>query len=123
MKYFITYDYEERKRIRSIQSLTFYLRKGKTEEQCIDALTKKNQKDGWEHFRMIEVNEDVEAAINFLLGDYGYKYYKDITDLCDKLNDIEGDLINLENDFANIKYCIESLHELTEKISSIKENM
>lgn len=116
MKIYITYDSQSR--IKTITSLTFYIRKGKSEEECEAAIQQRNKEAGWKRFSMIEVPEQMEEIIDFLLGENQYKFYNDITDVSDELSDITGNMIEVHAGLKNVSQCLEDIRN---KLENFKE--
>lgn len=108
MKIYINYDYEEHDRIRSIQTLGYWTAKGKTEQQLDEAVAKRNAEVGWQMYRTMEVSDDMEAVLRFALGENEYKSYADITDVYNKLREVETDLDSMREDCFHMSEWVES---------------
>lgn len=98
MKIYISYDYEDHNRIRCIQTLGYFLAKGKTEEQIDNIIAERNKEAGFELFRIMEVTDDMEAVLRFALGENEYKRYADITSVYESLRNIGSDLDSMRDD-------------------------
>ena len=108
MKIYINYDYEVHDRIRSIQTLGYWLAKGKTEQQIDEAVAKRNEEVGWQMFRTMAISDDMEAILRFALGENEYKSYSDITDIYNKLREVETDLNSMREDCFHMCEWVES---------------
>lgn len=108
MKIYITYNYEDHNRIQCIQTLGYFLAKGKTEEQIDELVAKRNKEVGFECFRIMEVTDEMEAVMRFTLGENEYKNYRDITDVYNKLKNIEDDLDSMSSDIYDMSCCVEN---------------
>ena len=108
MKIYISYDYDEHTRIRSVQTLDYWLAKNKTEQDIDAAVVKRNAEEGWQMFRSLEVSDEIAAVLRFALGENGYKYYSDITDVYNKLREIENDLDSMRDDCFHMSEVVES---------------
>ena len=108
MKIYINYDYEDHDRIRGIQTLGYWLAKGKTEQQVDEAVSKSNAEAGWQKYRAMEVNDDMEAVLRFALGENEYKSHADITDVYNKLREVENDLDSMREDCFHMSEWVEN---------------
>ena len=118
MKIYIAYDNENHNIICAIYSLTYYIRKGKNEEQCVAAAEQRNKEAGWERFRFIEVPEQMEEVIDFLLGENQYKFYNDITAVKDELMDITGSMEEVNAELSDISSKMENIWSKLEKLEN-----
>lgn len=107
MKIYINYDYEDHNRIRGIQTLGYFLAKGKTEEQIDKLVAERNKESGFDYFRIIEVTDDMEAVIRFALGEKEYKTYANITSVYEALRNIEADLDSMREDCYDMSRYVE----------------
>lgn len=108
MKIYINYDYEEHDRICSIQTLGYWLAKGKSEQQLDETVAKRNAEAGWQMFRTMEISDDMEAVLRFALGENEYKSYADITDVYNKLREVETDLDSMREDCFHMSEWVEN---------------
>lgn len=115
MKIYVTYDSEDHNMVRSVQTLSYYEKKGKTEEEIDAAVIDRNKEYGWTVFRSFEVNDELENVFRFMLGENEYKRCTDITDVYDKLNDIKNDIDSIQDDVFHMNEYLESV------IDDIKE--
>ena len=117
MKIYITYDYEDHNRIRSIKTLEYFISRGNTEEE-IDAKVKSaNEKDGFETFKKLEVSDEIASVLRFALGEDEYKTYAEITDVYDRLNDIKCDLDSMQSDcFHMCEYVESAMNEVKDLV-------
>lgn len=107
MKIYIGYDCEDHNRIRIIQTLGYFLAKGKTEE-CVDkAVAERNKEAGFDYFRIMEVTDEMEAVMRFALGENEYKAYADITEVYEKLKNVEADLDSMREDCYDMSRYVE----------------
>lgn len=107
MKIYINYDLEDHNRICSIQTLGYFLAKGKTEEQIDNLVAVRNKEAGFDYFRIMEVTDDMEAVMRFTLGENEYKAYRDITNVYEKLKSIEADLDSMREDCYDMSRYVE----------------
>ena len=117
MKLYITYDREERTQIRYVQTLDYFVEKGRTEEE-IDALVVKNNEElGWENIHSVEIDNNLNPLFNFLIGEKGYKSYRNITTVYNKLCDIQNDLESMRDDtFHMSEFLEETIKEVKELV-------
>lgn len=117
MKIYICYDYEDHNRICSVQTLGYFLAKGKTEEQIDKLVAKRNKEVGFDIFRAMEVSEEMEAVMRFALGENEYKAYRDITEVYDKLKNIELDLDSMRDDcYGMSRYVEDTIKKVVELV-------
>ena len=117
MKIYIVYDYEDRTRIRSIQTLGYFLAKGKTEKEVDGLVAERNKEVGFDLFRIMEVTDEMEAVLRFALGENEYKSYRDITDVYEKLKSIESDLDSIREDCYDMsRYVEDSIKKVVELV-------
>lgn len=107
MKIYIGYDYEDHNRICSIQTLGYWLAKGKTEEEIDKAVADRNKEAGFDYFRTMEVTDEMEAVMRFALGENEYKAYSDITAVYEKLKSVEADLDSMREDCYDMSRYVE----------------
>jgi len=107
MKIYISYDYEDHNRICSIQTLGYFLAKGKTGEQIDKLVADRNKEVGFDLFRTMEVSDEMEAVMRFALGENEYKAYSDITNVYEKLKSIEADLDSMREDCYDMSRYVE----------------
>ena len=107
MKIYICYDNEDHNKINSIQTLGYFLAKGKTEEQIDKLVVERNKAVGYDCFRMMEVSDEMESVMRFALGENEYKSYRDITDVYNKLKNIEADLDSMREDCYDMSNYVE----------------
>ena len=115
MKIYVTYDSEDHNMVRSVRTLSYFEKKGKTEEEIDAAVIDRNKEYGWTVFRTFEVNDELENVFRFMLGENEYKRCTDITDVYDKLNDIKNDIDSIRDDVFHMNEYLESV------IDDIKE--
>lgn len=117
MKIYIGYDFEDHNRICSIQTLEYFLAKGKTEEQIDKLVAERNKEVGFDYFRAMEVTDEMEAVMRFALGENEYKVYSDITNVYDKLKSIEADLDSMREDCYDMsRYVKDTLKKVVELV-------
>ena len=105
------------KEVTHVYSVEHYLDKGKTMEQIEDAVLESNTKNtNWVH-QIINVPENMEEAMKFLLGEDKYvatatiRQLKDKVQNCiDDLEDMKSDLFDMSRYFENVandlkKFC------------------
>jgi len=115
MKIYITYDYEDHDRIRSIKTLEYFISKGHTEQE-IDAKVKSiNERDGFDTFKKLEVSDEIASVLRFALGENEYKTYAEITDVYEMLSDIKCDLDSMQED------CFHMCEYVENGISKVKD--
>ena len=116
MKIYVIYNNDDHEKIESIQSLDYYLSLEKTEELVDAVMNKRNKEAGWECLRKMEVTGELEPIMSFLLGAEGYKRYKDITAVYEKLRKIEADLDSMREDCFDMSSHLESTLKQVEKL-------
>ena len=102
MKIYVSYDFDNHEQIRGVQTEKFYTDKGKAQEEIDEALAKSNEAAGFERFRCIEVSEEMANILRFTLGECEYRNYRDITDIYEKLRDIQNDLDSIQDDCFHV---------------------
>lgn len=116
MKIYVNYDCDDHNRIRGVQTLSYYLDKGKTEADIDKAVEERNKECGWELFRTFEVSDEMEAVFRFMLGEKEYKRLADITALYEKLKDIKDDVDSMRDDTYQMSEYLESTIKNVEKL-------
>ena len=108
MKIYVNYDYDNHEMIRGVQTLDYYLGKGKTEEEINAALVSSNKADGFERFRCFELPDELVPVFRFSLGEKEYKHYSDITDLYNVLRDLNDNIESIQTDCYDACNAIEA---------------
>ena len=117
MKLYITYDREERTVIRYVQTLDYFIEQGKTEEEIDALVTKHNEEMGLENIHPVEIDKGLNPLIEFLIGEKGYKSYRKITSVYNKLREIQDDLESMRTDTFEMSEWVESaLKEVKELV-------
>lgn len=116
MKIYVNYDCDDHNRIRGVQTLSYYLDKGKTEADIDKGVEERNKEYGWELFRTFEVSDEMEAVFRFMLGEKEYKRLADITALYEKLKDIKDDVDSMRDDTYQMSEYLESTIKNVEKL-------
>lgn len=106
MKIFIYYDSDNHDKINFVATIS-YFSKSKTfagksvneiETMVTELFNEKNKKLGWKAYSVIEVSDEIGHAIQFLLGENDYKFYRTVTEVYDVLNNIRDDLDSMQDD-------------------------
>lgn len=116
MKIYVNYDCYDHNRIRGVQTLSYYLDKGKTEADVDKTVQERNKECGWDLFRTFEVSDEMEAVFRFMLGEKEYKRFADITDLYEKLKEIKDNVDSIREDAYSMNECLESTIKDVEKL-------
>lgn len=116
MRIYVNYDCDDHNRIRGVQTLSYYLDKGKTEADIDKVVEERNKECGWELFRTFEVSDEMEAVFRFMLGEKEYKRLADITALYEKLKDIKDDVDSMRDETYQMREYLESTIKNVEKL-------
>ncbi len=117
MKIYVNYDENNHDRIRGVQTVKYYIDKGKTQKEIDVALEEANAKAGYKKFKCFDVSEDMVNIFRFALGEGEYKTYKDMTYLYDMLRDINDNLEGIQRDCCDVCDSLEnSLNKVMELI-------
>ena len=117
MKLYITYDREERSVIRYVQTLDYFIEQGKTEEEIDALVAKHNEEMGWENIHPVEIDKGLNPLFEFLIGEKGYKSYRKITSVYNKLREIQDELESMRTDTFEMSEWVESaLKEVKELV-------
>lgn len=116
MKICISYSSADHDRILRIESLDYWVARGKTEEQVDRAVAERVKKDGWDCFRIMEVTGEMEDVLRFLLGEDEYKAHSNITDVYDELCELRD---NLESVQSGIFDMCEEVKSSVDKVKAL----
>ena len=116
MKIIINYDCEDHNIIRGVRTLDYWLAKNKTEQQIDEAIAKRNAEVGWELYKTMEVTDEMANIFRFMLGENEYKTYADITDVYDKLRNIQDDLDSMRDDVFHMSEWVDSAAKKVEAL-------
>ena len=116
MKIYVNYDPDNHTIIRGIQTLSYFIKKGKTEDEIDSLVKKRNEEAGWEIFRIFKVDDELEKVVRFLLGEQEYKRYADITYVYDKLKDIKDDVDSMRDDTFHMSEYLDTVIDDVRKI-------
>lgn len=105
MKIFIYYDSDNHDKIILVVTTAHFMKKkhfvGKSvaevETMVTEMLNEEDKKLGWKAHSIIDVSDEIEHVIQFLIGE-DYKSYRTITEVYNVLNDIRDDLDSMQDD-------------------------
>ena len=104
-------------RVGSLSQLMKANNKLKTEDDVFNAIDDCNKERGYECYSVIEVIDDVEEAIAFLIGEKGYKTTYDIEDVCDRLEEVSDAVENVSDDLRDIEEAVNTIKSLVNKFN------
>ena len=116
MKIYVNYDLDDHTIIRGVQTLSYFIKKGKTEAEIDSLVKKRNEEAGWEVFHVFEVDDELEKVVRFLLGEQEYKRYADITYVYDKLRDIKDDVDSMRDDTFHMSEYLDTVIDDVRKL-------
>lgn len=116
MKIYVNYDLDDHTIIRGVQTLSYFIKKGKTEAEIDSLVKKRNEEAGWEVFRVFEVDDELEKVVRFLLGEQEYKRYADITYVYDKLKYIKDDVDSMRDDTFHMSEYLDTVIDDVRKL-------
>ena len=100
MKIIIYYDSDNK--INFVATISYFSKSktfaGKSVNEIETMFNEKNKKLGWKAYSIIDVSDEIGHAVQFLLGENDYKYYRTITEVYDVLNNIRDDLDSMQDD-------------------------
>lgn len=113
-------NYKDNDSINYVRALDYY----KTEEERQKVLDRINELtiSGDCKFKIIEVDNDIEDVINFLLGENKYKMYSDIDDLDDSVSELGAELRNVYDTIFDMNETLEGIEKKFQKIKDKIEN-
>ena len=102
-------------RVGSLNQLMKANKKLKTEDEVFSAIENSNKECGYECYSVIEVTDDVEEVISFLIGEKGYKTTYDIEDMCDRLDGVSDAVEDVSYDLKDIEDAVNTIKSLVDK--------
>lgn len=102
MKAIIT-KYHENGKIARIDLMSFYTKKGKTEQEICDLIEKYNLEDDSIKYELIEIEGSILEAFKFLMGEDEYKMSYQIEDIVSAIKSFRDNLDDV-NDSINEVY-------------------
>lgn len=102
-------------RVGSLNQLMKANKKLKTEDDVFNAIDSSNKERGYECYSVIEVIDDVEEVISFLIGEKGYKTTYDIEDMCDRLEEVSDAVENVSDDVRDIEEAVNTIKSMVDK--------
>ena len=112
-----SYEREEYSKERKVWRVDLYSRwidKGKTDEEINESVEKYNASGGCS-CQIIELPDEMEEVITFLLGEKQYKRYADMEDLDSSMQELSADIDNMHDDVWNMRENMEHIEEMFKK--------
>lgn len=110
----------------SVELFDRYLHSGRTEDDVTARIKEHNSNlsEGTYPYQIVEVDDALYPIFEFLLGEGKYKGQKDVSDICDSLDDfatrvecLDGNLTDICSDIYSIQEAIKQMQkELKTKI-------
>ena len=120
MKIIVYYKDEEelegkRKNIWRVDLYSRFKDQGKTDEEIEKSVNDYNNASDRVACQIIELPDEMEEVVTFLLGEKQYRRYSDMDDLDSTMNELSADIENIHDDVWNIRNKMDNIEEMFKK--------
>ena len=120
MKIIVYYKDEEeldgkRKNIWRVDLYSRFKDQGKTDEEIEKSVNDYNNASNRVACQIIELPDEMEEVVTFLLGEKQYRRYSDMDDLDSTMNELSADIENIHDDVWNMRNKMDNIEEMFKK--------
>jgi len=120
MKIIVYYKDEEeldgkRKNIWRVDLYSRFKDQGKTDEEIEKSVNDYNNASNRIACQIIELPDEMEEVVTFLLGEKQYRRYSDMDDLDSTMNELSADIENIHDDVWNMRNKMDNIEEMFKK--------
>lgn len=120
MKIIIYYKDDEeldgkRKNIWRVDLYSRFKDQGKTDEEIEKSVNDYNNASDRVACQIIELPDEMEEVVTFLLGEKQYRRYSDMDDLDSTMNELSVDIENIHDDVWNMRNKMDNIEEMFKK--------
>lgn len=105
----------KRKNIWRVDLYSRFKDQGKTDEEIEKSVNDYNNASDRVACQIIELPDEMEEVVTFLLGEKQYRRYSDIDDLDSTMNELSADIENIHDDVWNMRNKMDNIEEMFKK--------
>ena len=105
----------KRKNIWRVDLYSRFKEQGKTDEEIEKSVNDYNNANNSVACQIIELPNEMEEVITFLLGEKQYQRYSDMDDLDSTMNELSADIENIHDDVWNMRNKMDNIEEMFKK--------
>ena len=105
----------KRKNIWRVDLYSRFKDHGKTDEEIEKSVNDYNNASVRVACQIIELPDEMEEVITFLLGEKQYRRYSDMDDLDSTMNELSADIENIHDDVWNMRNKMDNIEEMFKK--------
>lgn len=105
----------KRKNIWRVDLYSRFKEQGKTDEEIEKSVNDYNNASDSVACQIIELPDEMEEVITFLLGEKQYRRYSDMDDLDSTMNELSADIENIHDDVWNMRNKMDNIEEMFKK--------
>lgn len=105
----------KRKNIWRVDLYSRFKDQGKTDEEIEKSVNDYNNASDCVACQIIELPDEMEEVVTFLLGEKQYRRYSDMDDLDSTMNELSADIENIHDDVWNMRNKMDNIEEMFKK--------
>lgn len=105
----------KRKNIWRVDLYSRFKDQGKTDEEIEKSVNDYNNASDSVACQIIELPDEMEEVVTFLLGEKQYRRYSDMDDLDSTMNELSADIENIHDDVWNMRNKMDNIEEMFKK--------
>ena len=105
----------KRKNIWRVDLYNRFKDQGKTDEEIEKSVNEYNNASNRVACQIIELPDEMEEVVTFLLGEKQYRRYSDMDDLDSTMNELSVDIENIHDDVWNMRNKMDNIEEMFKK--------
>lgn len=105
----------KRKNIWRVDLYSRFKDQGKTDEEIEKSVNDYNNASNRIACQIIELPDEMEEVVTFLLGEKQYRRYSDMDDLDSTMNELSADIENIHDDVWNMRNKMDNIEEMFKK--------
>lgn len=105
----------KRKNIWRVDLYSRFKDQGKTDEEIEKSVNDYNNASDRVACQIIELPDEMEEVVTFLLGEKQYRRYSDMDDLDSTMNELSVDIENIHDDVWNMRNKMDNIEEMFKK--------
>lgn len=105
----------KRKNIWRVDLYSRFKDQGKTDEEIEKSVNDYNNASNRVACQIIELPDEMEEVVTFLLGEKQYRRYSDMDDLDSTMNELSADIENIHDDVWNMRNKMDNIEEMFKK--------
>lgn len=102
----------KRKNIWRVDLYSRFKEQGKTDEEIEKSVNDYNNASDRVACQIIELPDEMEEVVTFLLGEKQYRRYSDMDDLDSTMNELSADIENIHDDVWNMRNKMDNIEEM-----------